>query len=169
MTIDTWKDDYCDLSKLEGFKSLVEHSTTINDGNYMLLEPSIKLDILCGLVDCALSSSGIREQLDIYIEEKQAIASQKRKEEMESSKMEKEAQEKLKQQGQNTEVSVMQLPVHEYDPRVAEDVKNECSEESISEDGMDNEESNLEKNSMHFGGLSNGTQDNGYVSCVCIS
>lgn len=104
VTIQTWKDDLSDFLKLEGFEKLALHSSTIAKGNYRLLEPSTKLDILCQLVEWVLGSTAIRDQLDAYIEEKQAIASQKRKEEMEESKRGKEAQERLKQ-AQSTDIA----------------------------------------------------------------
>ncbi|KAI5081067.1 hypothetical protein GOP47_0004250 [Adiantum capillus-veneris] len=153
VTIQSWKDDLADILELGGFEKLAVHSSTIRKGDYMQLEPSAKLDILCNLVECALNSTAVREQLDVYIEEKQAIASQKRKEELEESKKDKEAQEMLKQ---------AQLAGTDS----TDTAKNQKEEVEAREDGSsssgadsDNEGNNSEK--LYSNGLPNGTHENG--------
>ncbi|MCO5577104.1 hypothetical protein L7F22_030926, partial [Adiantum nelumboides] len=151
--IQSWKDDLADVLELDGFEKLAMHSSTIRKGNYRQLEPSVKLEILSNLVECAINSAAIREQLDLYIEEKQAIASQKRKEEMEESKKDKEAQELLKQ-------------VQLADTDVTDLARNQKEEVEEREDGgsgsggdTDNEERSVEN--PHSNGLPNGIHENG--------
>ncbi|KAH7298775.1 hypothetical protein KP509_25G058800 [Ceratopteris richardii] len=98
VVIQSWKEDLADLLELKGFETVAMYSSAVRKGNYRNLEPSVKLAILAHLVECALNSTSVREQLDAYIEEKQAIASLKRREVLEESKKEREAQEMLKQQ-----------------------------------------------------------------------
>lgn len=91
VSVQTWKDDLSDFLELEGLEKLARHSATVRNGSYRQLDPSVKLDILCELVSHSLVSSVIRDQLDLIVEEKQAISAQKRKEEMKKGK---ELQEK---------------------------------------------------------------------------
>ncbi|KAH7435686.1 hypothetical protein KP509_06G075300 [Ceratopteris richardii] len=104
VTIWTWREDLAALLQLHGFEQVAMYSSAVNKGNYGRLEPSIKLDILSHLVEHTLNSVAIRKQLDAYIEQKQVIISEKRREELEKSKKEKEAQDFLKQQ--NTAVII---------------------------------------------------------------
>lgn len=150
ISIQTWKDDLSDFLELEGVERLASRSSTIRKGYYRQLEPSVKLDILCELVEQSLVSSVVRDQLDLYIEEKQAIASQKRKEEIEEIKKGKEVQERSR---------LAQTSDAAHDSPEAS--TREAPEDGESEGSTDDEES-LEKKS-NSNGLVNGICENGVV------
>eukprot|EP00250_Pteridium_aquilinum_P009838 c18970_g1_i4 orf=1239-2444(+) len=80
VSVQTWKDDLSDFLELEGSEKLANYSTIIRSGGYSQLDPSIKLEILSELVGHILDSRVLRNHLDVIVEEKQAIATQKRKE-----------------------------------------------------------------------------------------
>ncbi|MCO5613434.1 hypothetical protein L7F22_067710 [Adiantum nelumboides] len=153
VTIQSWKDDLADVLELDGFEKLAMHSSAIRKGTYRQLEPSVKLEILSNLVECAINSAAIREQLDLYVEEKQAIASQKRKEELEESKKDKEAQELLKQ------VQLADTDVTDLAKNQKEEVEEREDGGSGSGGGTDDEERSIEN--PHSNGLPNGIHENG--------
>lgn len=158
VTIQSWKDDLSDLLELDGFEKLAIHSSTIGKGNYKLLEPFVKLEILSQLADCALGSTAIREQLDVYIEEKQAIASQKRKEDLEKSK---QAQELIKQaQIASTTPDMAGETVASEPPKDEQEGEDEDDEGSDSDGGTDNDVLSTDKK-VHSNGLPNGAHENG--------
>eukprot|EP00250_Pteridium_aquilinum_P010427 c1937_g1_i1 orf=457-2190(+) len=128
VTVQSWKDDLADVLELDGFETLAAHSSTIGKGNYKLLEASVKLDILCGLVECGLSSTAIRDQLDIYIEEKQAIASQKRKEELEESKKGKEVLKQAQTAGSTPDTAEATVMTGNHKGEAEEGVEEEEEE-----------------------------------------
>lgn len=95
LSLNTWKDDLCDLLQLTSFEKLGPYLPSIRQGYYKQFDVSVKLEILQDLVDRSLNSSIIRSQIDENIGEHQALCAKKREEDVESFKRRK--QEKLKQ------------------------------------------------------------------------
>ncbi|KAJ7544384.1 hypothetical protein O6H91_09G076500 [Diphasiastrum complanatum] len=93
MSVKTWKDDLCDILEMEGSDRLKSFSSVIRRGSYKQLELSSKLEILHELVDRALSSTVVRNQLGENIDEHQAIAARKREEVLGQSKKKKDEQD----------------------------------------------------------------------------
>ena len=96
VTLITWTEYLCDFIEMIGISDLTNQIPTIKRGHYGLLDPSIKLKILKELVDRVLSTDLVREKLDEYLEQRQALAASKREEAVEEGKKKREAKEHLK-------------------------------------------------------------------------
>ncbi|XP_042477159.1 DDT domain-containing protein DDB_G0282237-like isoform X2 [Macadamia integrifolia] len=91
-----WKDYLCDFLEMEDIRELSTHIGTIKRGHYGLLDPQAKLGILRDLVDQALATNAIREQLDKYIQQHQELAATRRGEALEEARKRREEKELLK-------------------------------------------------------------------------
>ncbi|XP_042505701.1 DDT domain-containing protein DDB_G0282237-like [Macadamia integrifolia] len=96
ITLTNWMDYLCDFLEMEDIPELSTHIGTIKRGHYGLLDPQAKLSILRELIDKALAANAIREQLDTYIEQHQALAATKRGEALEEGRKRREEKELLK-------------------------------------------------------------------------
>lgn len=72
------------------------YMATIKRGHYGLLATHAKLEILGELLNCALETDLVREQLDEYIEQWQKLGATRRGEALEESKRRREEKERLK-------------------------------------------------------------------------
>nr|XP_043638547.1 DDT domain-containing protein DDB_G0282237 [Erigeron canadensis] len=98
ITLITWTDYLCDFLELIGNAELAAHISTIKRGHYGLLDMHSKLAIFCELVAHVLSSDIMREKLDEYIEERKALASEKRGKALEEGKKRREKKEMMNSQ-----------------------------------------------------------------------
>ncbi|KAJ4965770.1 hypothetical protein NE237_017619 [Protea cynaroides] len=96
-----WTDYLCDFLEMEDIPELSTHIGTIKRGHYGLLDPQAKLSIFRELVDQALATNVVREQLDKYIEQHQALAATKRGEALEEARKRREEKEFLKADSDN--------------------------------------------------------------------
>ncbi|KAJ7528779.1 hypothetical protein O6H91_15G019500 [Diphasiastrum complanatum] len=78
ISLDTWKETLCDFLEFEGPERFNACVALVRQNAYRKLEPCLKLEIMHELVDLALRSQAIRGQLEENIEERQAIAAQKK-------------------------------------------------------------------------------------------
>jgi len=69
---------------------------TIKRGHYGLLETHAKLEILGELLNCALETDLVREQLDEFIEQWQKLGATRRGEALEEAKRRREEKKRLK-------------------------------------------------------------------------
>ncbi|XP_076906960.1 uncharacterized protein LOC143563260 [Bidens hawaiensis] len=92
----TWRDYMCDFLELEGNEELSTHISTIRRGHYGLLDIHAKLAIFAQLISVVLASDIMREKLDEYIEERKALAAEKRGEALEQGRMRREIKEMVK-------------------------------------------------------------------------
>ncbi|XP_043713125.1 DDT domain-containing protein DDB_G0282237-like [Telopea speciosissima] len=104
ITLTNWMDYLCDFLEMEDIPELSTHIGTIKRGHYGLLDPQAKLFILRELVDRALATNAIREQLDNYIEQHQALAAAKRGEALEEARKRREEKGLLKADPDSKEV-----------------------------------------------------------------
>ncbi|GMH10255.1 hypothetical protein Nepgr_012096 [Nepenthes gracilis] len=96
ITLITWTEYLCDFLEMINIPELSSNIATIKRGHYGLLDAHIKLSILRQLVNHALATDLVRVKLDEYIEQRQAIAANKREEALEDGRKKKEAKERLK-------------------------------------------------------------------------
>ncbi|XP_071697927.1 uncharacterized protein [Rutidosis leptorrhynchoides] len=89
----TWTDYLCDFLELEGNEGLSGHITTIRRGHYGLLDIHDKLAIYSELIAQVLATDIMREKLDEYIEERKALAAEKRGEAIEEGRKRREKKE----------------------------------------------------------------------------
>lgn len=102
-SLDTWKEDLCDFLAVAGPEELRSYGVAIQEKSYMHLKPLFKLEVLHELVNRALSSSLIREQLDLYIEEQNLIVIRRKDQgAVEQGKKNKEEHFKCKQTNAET-------------------------------------------------------------------
>ncbi|MFS7895317.1 putative transcription factor & chromatin remodeling DDT family [Helianthus anomalus] len=92
----TWTDYMCDFLELAGNEELSTHITTIKRGHYGILAIHAKLAIFAQLVNEVLACNVMREKLDEYIEERKALAAEKRGEALEQGRMRREIKEMAK-------------------------------------------------------------------------
>ncbi|KAJ4964333.1 hypothetical protein NE237_024272 [Protea cynaroides] len=104
ITLMNWTDYLCDFLEMEDIPKLSTLIGTIKRGHYGLLDPRAKLGILRDLVDQALATNAIREQLDKYIEQHQALAATKRGEAVEEGRKRRKEKEFLKANPDTKEV-----------------------------------------------------------------
>lgn len=95
VSLNSWKDDLCDLLQLTSNDKLGHYLPSIRQGYYKQFDVMVKLEILQTLMDRTLNSSIIRSQIDENIGEHQALCAKKREEEVECFKRRK--LEKMKQ------------------------------------------------------------------------
>ncbi|CAM6129493.1 unnamed protein product [Calypogeia fissa] len=100
LSLNTWKDDLCDMLHLTSYDTLGDYLPSIRQGYYRQFDVTVKLQILRDLVDRSLHSSIIRSQIDENIGEHQALCAKKREEELEIVK--KRKLEKMKQMPNGT-------------------------------------------------------------------
>ncbi|KAI3814354.1 hypothetical protein L1987_19107 [Smallanthus sonchifolius] len=92
----TWTDYMCDFLELVGNEELSAHISTIKRGHYGILDIHAKLAIFAQLVGEALACDIMREKLDECIEERKALASEKRGEALEQGRKRRERKEMVK-------------------------------------------------------------------------
>lgn len=76
---------------------MARHISTIKRGHYGLLEIPVKLAIFQELVTHALETVTLREKLDVYVEERQALAAARRDEALDEGRKRREEKERKKQ------------------------------------------------------------------------
>ncbi|XP_024987112.1 DDT domain-containing protein DDB_G0282237 isoform X2 [Cynara cardunculus var. scolymus] len=96
ITLVTWTDYMCDFLELIGNAELSIHISTIRRGHYGLLDIHAKVSIFLELVTQALATDIMREKLDEYIEERQALAAKRRGEALEEGRKRRERKELAK-------------------------------------------------------------------------
>ncbi|KAK1439538.1 hypothetical protein QVD17_05358 [Tagetes erecta] len=92
----TWADYMCDFLELVGNEELCSHISTIKRGHYGILDINAKVAIFAQLVGEALSCNIMREKLDEYIEERKALAAERRGEALEQGRKRRERIETAK-------------------------------------------------------------------------
>ncbi|KAK9073932.1 hypothetical protein SSX86_006526 [Deinandra increscens subsp. villosa] len=92
----TWTDYMCDFLELVENKELSTHISTIRRGHYGILDIRAKLAIFVELVGEALACNIMREKLDEYIEERKALAAERRGEALEQGRKRRERKEMVK-------------------------------------------------------------------------
>lgn len=96
ITLITWSEYLCDFLDRNNSPKFRPYMATIKRGHYGLLDTHAKLEIFGELLNCALETDLIREQLDEYIGQWQKIGSTRRGEALEEAKRRREEQERLK-------------------------------------------------------------------------
>ncbi|XP_048128722.1 DDT domain-containing protein DDB_G0282237 isoform X3 [Rhodamnia argentea] len=96
ITLITWREYLCDFLDMNNSPKFRPYMATIKRGHYGLLDTHAKLEIFGELLNCALETDLIREQLDEYIGQWQKIGSTRRGEALEEAKRRREEQERLK-------------------------------------------------------------------------
>lgn len=80
------------------------HISTIKRGHYGLLEIHVKLAIFRELVAQALDTDTVKDKLDEYIEERQALAATRRDEALDEGRKRREEKERRKSEATGKEV-----------------------------------------------------------------
>ncbi|KAL2241313.1 UNVERIFIED_CONTAM: hypothetical protein Sindi_0772500 [Sesamum indicum] len=100
----TWGEYLCDFLETSCGDELSTHISTIKRGHYGLLEIRVKLAIFCELVAQALETDTIKDKLDEYIEERQALAATRRDEALDEGRKRREEKERRKSEATGKEV-----------------------------------------------------------------
>ncbi|KAL8473365.1 hypothetical protein ACS0TY_030267 [Phlomoides rotata] len=101
----TWTEYLCDFLETTSTAELSTHISTIKRGHYALLEIHVKLAIFVELVDQVLETSTVKEKLDEYIEEIQALAAARRDEALDEGRKKREEKERRKSEANGKEVN----------------------------------------------------------------
>ncbi|KAK4477747.1 hypothetical protein RD792_017008 [Penstemon davidsonii] len=91
----TWTDYLCDFLEISS-SELSTHISTIKRGHYGLLDIHVKLEIFEELIAHVLETNTLREKLDEYIEEQQALAAARRDEALDEGRKRREEKERKK-------------------------------------------------------------------------
>ncbi|KAH6812610.1 hypothetical protein C2S51_021628 [Perilla frutescens var. frutescens] len=92
----TWTEYLSDFLETTSAAEISTHISTIKRGHYALLEIHIKLAIFRELVAQALETETVKEMLDEYIEEGQALAATRRDEALDEGRKRREEKERRK-------------------------------------------------------------------------
>ncbi|KAF8411903.1 hypothetical protein HHK36_004461 [Tetracentron sinense] len=104
ITLMNWTEYLCGFLEMDDIPELSSHIATIKRGHYGLLDVRAKLGIFRELVTQALATDAIREQLDEFIEQQQALASTRREEALEEARKRREEKEFTKADSDSKEV-----------------------------------------------------------------
>lgn len=96
ITLITWTEFLCDFLEMIGNAEFSCYITTIRRGHYGLLHLHAKLGILRELVARVLATELVKEKLDEYIEERQALAATNREEALAEGRKKREDKEHKK-------------------------------------------------------------------------
>ncbi|XP_059656268.1 uncharacterized protein LOC132303151 isoform X2 [Cornus florida] len=96
ITLVTWTEFLCDFLEMIDVAELSTLITTIRRGHYGLVDIYAKLRIFLELVDQALATDVVREKLNEYIEQRQALAATRRVEALEEARKKRGDKERLK-------------------------------------------------------------------------
>lgn len=96
ITLITWTEFLCDFLEMIGNAEFFSYITTIRRGHYGLLHLHAKLGILRELVARVLATELVKEKLDEYIEERQALAATNREEALAEGRKKREDKEHKK-------------------------------------------------------------------------
>ncbi|XP_052191150.1 uncharacterized protein LOC127800530 isoform X2 [Diospyros lotus] len=105
ITLVTWTEYLCDFLEMIEAAELSSCTSTIKRGHYGLLDIDAKLGIFRELVMHALTTSIVREKLDEYIEQRQALASTRREEAIQEARKKREDKERMKAESVGKEVA----------------------------------------------------------------
>ncbi|KAK4416611.1 hypothetical protein Salat_2486600 [Sesamum alatum] len=100
----TWSEYLCDFLETSCGDELSMHISTIKRGHYGLLEIRVKLAIFRELVAHALETDTIKDKLDEFIEERQALAATRRDEALDEGRKRREEKERRKSKANGKEV-----------------------------------------------------------------
>ncbi|KAF0893176.1 hypothetical protein E2562_023199 [Oryza meyeriana var. granulata] len=78
VTLVTWAEYLCDFLEMTSKQELSGSLSTVRRGHYGLVHTAVKLKILRELVDEAITTSAVRQNIDEKIDQQQAIAASKR-------------------------------------------------------------------------------------------
>lgn len=95
ITLINWVEYLCDFLEMKDIPELSSHMGSIKRGHYGLLDPHAKLHIFRELVSEAISTDAIRQQLDEYIEQQQALAAAKRGEAVEEARKKRNGKQNM--------------------------------------------------------------------------
>ncbi|XP_077249744.1 DDT domain-containing protein isoform X2 [Tasmannia lanceolata] len=93
-----WVEYLCDFIEMVDVPELSSHIGTIKRGHYGLLDIHVKLCVFRELVFEALATNAIREQLDEYIEQQQALVATKREETREEARKRRQEPQNVKEE-----------------------------------------------------------------------
>lgn len=96
ITQKTWTEFLSDFLEMTSAAEISTHISTIKQGDYALLTIHIKLEIFCELVTQALDTETVKDRLDEYIEERQALAATRRDEALDEGRKRREEKERRK-------------------------------------------------------------------------
>ncbi|XP_052153801.1 uncharacterized protein LOC127771894 isoform X2 [Oryza glaberrima] len=78
VTLVTWAEYLCDFLEMTSKEEFSSSLSTVRRGHYGLVHTAVKLKILQELVDEAITTSAVRQNIDEKIDQQQAIAASKR-------------------------------------------------------------------------------------------
>uniref|UniRef100_A0A0E0DEM3 DDT domain-containing protein n=1 Tax=Oryza meridionalis TaxID=40149 RepID=A0A0E0DEM3_9ORYZ len=78
VTLVTWAEYLCDFLEMTSKEEFSSSLSTVRRGHYGLVHTAVKLKILRELVDEAITTSAVRQNIDEKIDQQQAIAASKR-------------------------------------------------------------------------------------------
>lgn len=96
ITLITWTEYLCSFLDWTNSSKFRPYMATIKRGHYGLLETHAKLESLGELLNCALETDLVREQLDEFIEQWQKLGATRRGEALEEAKRRREEKKRLK-------------------------------------------------------------------------
>lgn len=122
-----WTEYLCDFVELEKGKNSTDHIKMIKRGQYYKLSICVKLEILRGLVNWALSTDAVKGTLEVYISEMRALVAAKREEDLEEVRKRREDKQ-LKEMTSDNDNSVQQNGVSECTSLHSFDSERSCEQ-----------------------------------------
>ncbi|XP_020226250.1 DDT domain-containing protein DDB_G0282237 [Cajanus cajan] len=101
ITMINWTEYLCNFLEMINIPELQHCEATIKRGHYGLVDASVKLEILCNLVNRTVGSAIFREKLDVIIEQRQALGATRREEALEKARRRREEKERLKAEAES--------------------------------------------------------------------
>ncbi|CAL2257456.1 unnamed protein product [Prunus armeniaca] len=96
ITLITWTEFLCDFLEMINIPELCAYIATIKRGHYGLLDAHAKLGIFRELVNHALETNIVREKLDKFVEQRQALGATRREEALEEARKKRKEKERLR-------------------------------------------------------------------------
>ncbi|KAI5335833.1 hypothetical protein L3X38_025967 [Prunus dulcis] len=96
ITLITWTEFLCDFLEMINIPELCAYVATIKRGHYGLLDAHAKLGIFQELVNHALETNIVREKLDKFVEQRQALGATRREEALEEARKKRKEKERLR-------------------------------------------------------------------------
>uniref|UniRef100_A0A0E0KQX9 DDT domain-containing protein n=1 Tax=Oryza punctata TaxID=4537 RepID=A0A0E0KQX9_ORYPU len=136
VTLVTWAEYLCDFLEMTSKEEFSSSLSTVRRGHYGLVHTAVKLKILWELVDEAITTSAVRQNIDEKIDQQQAIAASKR-----------EVASKKKQEQKLTMEGVTEKEMSQTD--AAQNVNESVNGEVVDKEGK--EKKNIYANKMGEG------------------
>ncbi|KAL6520010.1 hypothetical protein OROHE_017153 [Orobanche hederae] len=145
----TWTEYLCDFLETTRSAELTMPLSTIKRGHYALLEINVKLAIFRELIAQVLETDTVRDRLDEFVEERQALSAARRDEALDEGKKRREEKERKKLEATGKEVQdvrkLKSVVIRENSDKKVGSRQNHSSGTSENEQGDITDKKNAKK------------------------